>query len=153
MVTVNFAFMKIFNFLVKKAIFKAFLLFLGDLRHALRPKSNTWRGQNLSTQISQKKEKCLKNSFFDWKIKNFHKSKVDGLQKLSTRASLFQDCLHFKGWPYINHKISLQFEHYFENFFASSYPFYDACSYGSTFKRVLFNEYFSSKIYSVVYEA
>ena len=35
--TVNFAFMKIFDFLVKIALFRASLLFLGDLRHALRP--------------------------------------------------------------------------------------------------------------------
>ena len=39
--TVNFAFMKIFDFLVKIAIFEAFLHFLGDLRHALRVK-NLW---------------------------------------------------------------------------------------------------------------
>ena len=36
--TVNFAFMKNFDFLVKIAIFGAFLLFLGDLCHKLRPK-------------------------------------------------------------------------------------------------------------------
>ena len=36
--TVNFAFMKIFDFLVKTALFGAFLLFLGDLRHKLQPK-------------------------------------------------------------------------------------------------------------------
>ena len=36
--TVNFAFMKIFDFLVKTALFEAFLLFLGDSRHKLRPK-------------------------------------------------------------------------------------------------------------------
>ena len=36
--TVNFAFMKIFDFLVKIALFWAFLLFLGDSRHKLRPK-------------------------------------------------------------------------------------------------------------------
>ena len=36
--TVNFAFMKIFDFLVKTALFGAFLLFLGDLCHKLRPK-------------------------------------------------------------------------------------------------------------------
>ena len=35
--TVNFAFMKIFDFLVKIAIFRASLLFLGDSRHALWP--------------------------------------------------------------------------------------------------------------------
>ena len=34
--TVNFAFMKIFDFLVKIAIFEAFFHFLGDWRHALR---------------------------------------------------------------------------------------------------------------------
>ena len=36
--TVNFAFMKIFDFLVKTALFGVFLLFLGDLCHKLRPK-------------------------------------------------------------------------------------------------------------------
>ena len=35
--TVNFAFMKIFDLLVKIAVFRASLLSLGDLRHALRP--------------------------------------------------------------------------------------------------------------------
>ena len=50
---------------------------------------------------------------------------------------------------FLNHKISLQFERYFEYFFASSQPFYDACSYGSTFKGVFFDEYFSSKIYNL----
>ena len=34
---VNFAFMKILDFLVKIAIFWAFLLFLGDSCHKLRP--------------------------------------------------------------------------------------------------------------------
>ena len=33
--TVNFAFMKIFDFLVKTALFGAFLLFLGDSPHKL----------------------------------------------------------------------------------------------------------------------
>ena len=36
--TVNFAFMKNFDLLVKIAIFGAFLLFLGDSCHKLRPK-------------------------------------------------------------------------------------------------------------------
>ena len=36
--TVNFAFMKIFDFLVKKALLGAFLLFLGDLHNKLRAK-------------------------------------------------------------------------------------------------------------------
>ena len=36
--TVNFAFIKIFDLLVKKAVLGAFLLFLGDSCHKLRPK-------------------------------------------------------------------------------------------------------------------
>ena len=48
------------------------------------------------TQISQKVEKCPKKDYFDYKIKSFHKSKVDGLQKLPFRACLFYDFLHLK---------------------------------------------------------
>ena len=58
------------------------------------------------TRISQKKEKCPKNSYFDKRIKNFHKSKIDGHQKLFTRAPRFYDFLHFKVCSYLNHKIS-----------------------------------------------
>ena len=58
------------------------------------------------TQISRRKERCPKNGYFDYKIKNFHKSKIDGLQKLSTRAPLFYDFLHFKECSYLNRKIS-----------------------------------------------
>ena len=36
--TVNFAFMKIFDFLIITALLGAFLLFLGDSRHKLWPK-------------------------------------------------------------------------------------------------------------------
>ena len=39
--TVKFPFMQSFDLLVKIAIFRVFLLFLGDLHHALQPKSNT----------------------------------------------------------------------------------------------------------------
>ena len=35
--TVNFDFIKFFDFLVEIALFRASLLFLGDSRHALRP--------------------------------------------------------------------------------------------------------------------
>ena len=63
--TVNFAFMKFFYSLVKITIFWAFLYFLGDLRHALRPQSNTWTGQNAWHESPQKKEKCPKNDYFD----------------------------------------------------------------------------------------
>ena len=44
------------------------------------------------------------------KIKNFHKSKVDSLEKLSTRACLFNDLSQFKEYPYLNHRISWQDE-------------------------------------------
>ena len=37
--TVNFAFMKILDFLVKTALFWTFLLFFGDLHHKSRPKT------------------------------------------------------------------------------------------------------------------
>ena len=123
--TVNFALMKTFDFLVKIVIFWAFFLFLGDLRHVLRPQSNTWSGQNAWHESPPKKEKCPKNGYFDYRIKNFHKSKVDGLQKLPTRACLFEDFLHFKGWPYINHKISIDFADKFMIFFGLLDLFYD----------------------------
>ena len=77
------------------------------------------------TQISQKKEKYTKKGYFDEKKRNFHKSKVDGLQKLPTRACLFEDFLHFKGWPYINHKISIDFADKFMIFFGLLDLFYD----------------------------
>ena len=36
--TINFPFLKFFDFLVKTALFGAYLLFLGDSCHKLRPK-------------------------------------------------------------------------------------------------------------------
>ena len=63
--TVNFAFMKNFDSLVKIAVFRASLLFLGDLHHALRRELNTRSGQKRMTQISHKKKKIPKNGFFD----------------------------------------------------------------------------------------
>ena len=45
---------------------------------------------------TRKMKKCPKNDYFDYRIKNFHKCKVDGLQKLLARACLFHDFLHFK---------------------------------------------------------
>ena len=43
---VNFAFMKIFDFLIKKALLGAFLLFLGDWCHKLRTAENRARWLN-----------------------------------------------------------------------------------------------------------
>ena len=70
-------------------------------------------------QISWKKEICPKNCYFDFKIKNFHKSKVDGLKKLPTRAHLFYDFLHFRGCPFTKAQFSqgaLDEIHFFQLF-------------------------------------
>ena len=74
--TVNFAFMKIFDFFVKIVVFWAFLLFLGDLRHALRPQSNTQTGQNARHKSPKKKEKCQKMVLLTKELKNFIKAKL-----------------------------------------------------------------------------
>ena len=114
--TFNFAFMKIFDFLLKPAIFGAFLLFLGELCYKLWPKIE--RGDFIisSTEldfwpqfvirITEEKQKGPQKGCFDQKIKNFHKSKVDGLKKLSTRAHLFYDFLHFRGCPFTKAQFS-----------------------------------------------
>ena len=138
--------MNFFDFLVKIVIFWANLHFLGDLHHALRPQSNTWSGQNAWHESPQKNKKCPKNGYFDQNIKNFHKIKVDGLKKLPTRTCLFNDFLHFKGCPYINHKISLRFEPYHDHFFDFSQSFYDASSYGSTFRIPSINDEFNPNL-------
>ena len=95
--TVNFAFMKFFDSLVKIAVFRALSFF--------------WRFPScISSRITcsfaavkhdvnlPKKGK----SYFGQQIKNFHKSKIDGLQKLSTKAPQFYDFLLFN----LNCKIS-----------------------------------------------
>ena len=98
--TVNFAFMKIFDFSVKTALFGAFLLLLGEFCHKLRPIIE------LSGYIIRSFMRSLKKGYFDKKIKNFHKSKVDGLKKLSTRARLFYDFLHFRRCPFTKSQFS-----------------------------------------------
>ena len=47
--------------------------------------------------LPKKRRNALKTAILTKKIKNFHKSKIDGLQKFSTRAPRFYDFLHFKG--------------------------------------------------------
>ena len=61
---------------------------------------------NLNTQIERYFVIYKRSPLKMQEIKKFHKSKIDGLQKLSTRAPWFYDFLHFKGWSYLNHKIS-----------------------------------------------
>ena len=43
---------------------------------------------------------------FDFLIKKFHKRKVDSLKKLSTRARLFYDFLHFRRCPFTKSQFS-----------------------------------------------
>ena len=57
--TVNIAFMKIFDFLIKTALFGAFLLFLGDLCHKLRPKIE-FGGYIISTLILSSVAKSMR---------------------------------------------------------------------------------------------
>ena len=52
-----------------------------------------------------KKEEIPKKWFFWLKEKNY-KSKIDGLKKLSTRAPLFYNSLHFKESSDLDYKIS-----------------------------------------------
>ena len=75
-------------------------------------------GRNAWHESPKKRRNTVKTAFLTKNIKNFHKSKIDGLQKLSTGASWFYDFLHFKGWSYKNHKISLPYDHYFVCFLA-----------------------------------
>ena len=66
-------------------------------------------GRNAWRESPKKKRDALKTAFLTKEsIKKFHKSKINGLQKLSTRAPWFYDILHFKGWTFINHKTSQQ---------------------------------------------
>ena len=74
-IKITFAFMKIFDFLFKIAIFGAYLFLSRDSRHALLPQSSVG---------------------FDQKIKKFYKSKSDFYEKLSTRASRYNHWMHFK---------------------------------------------------------
>ena len=76
METVNFAFMKFFNSLVKITNFWAFLHFWGDLRHALQPQSNTWLGQNAWNKSPQKRRNALKMVILTEKSKIFIKAKL-----------------------------------------------------------------------------
>ena len=62
---VSFAFTKFFDSLVKIAVFRASLFLGGDSRHAFLPGSQVRLRPYSMTRISQKKERCPKNSYFD----------------------------------------------------------------------------------------
>ena len=115
--------MKIFDFLVKTAIFRAFLFFSERFSSCtsarIKCSSQTVYGCNAWRKSPDKKEKCPKNGYFDEKIKNFHKSKVDGLKKLTTRSCLYHDLMHFRGCPFT--KISVFSGGYRQNSFFSTF--------------------------------
>ena len=52
-----------------------------------------------------RKTKMPQKGLFLLKNQNFHKSKVDSLKKLSTRACPFYEFLHFKGCPFTKGEI------------------------------------------------
>ena len=54
----------------------------------------------------RKKKATFRDLLHDLKIKKFHKRKVDGLKKLSTRSRLFYDLLHFRGCPFTKSQFS-----------------------------------------------
>ena len=104
----------------RQAIKHAVSWFWGDLCHALWLQSNTWTGQNAWHESPEKRRNALKMVISTKESKIVYKSKVDRLKMLPTRICLFYDFLHFKGCPYINHKISLRYDLYFEHFFGFS---------------------------------
>ena len=88
--TVNFAFIKIFDFLVKKALFWTFLLFFGDLRHKSRPKiefgdqsPSAVFGRDLWRKSPKKSRKVQKRALLTKKSKKFIKAKL----------TVFESCL------------------------------------------------------------
>ena len=72
--------MKIFDILVKTAIFRTFLLFSGDFRQALRP-YKVWlehliRADMHDENLSEKRRNALKMAILTKKSKNFIKAKL-----------------------------------------------------------------------------
>ena len=56
-------------------------------------------------QISQKKKNTLKMAFLTKDTKNFTKAKLTVIKKCQL-GLLYFNSLHFKGYSYLNHKIS-----------------------------------------------
>ena len=104
--TINFGFMKIFDSLVKIAIFRGLSAFLGLFASQITANQLNYLatdsifGSNLLRKSPKKKQKTPKNGCFEFEIKNFHKSKVDSLKKFFTRACLFYVFLHFRLCPF-----------------------------------------------------
>ena len=104
--TVNFAFVKIFHFLLKTALFGAFLLFLGDSRHKLRPKielggkinelitkpPSSIFGRNLWRKSPKKSRKAPKRAILTKKSKIFIKAKLTVLKSCLLELTCFMIC-------------------------------------------------------------
>ena len=104
--TVNFAFMKIFDFLVKIAIFWPFCFFSGDLRHKLRPNRARWLNNwadyvanklGFSTIICdtnhpRKSRKAKKMAIFTKKSKIFIKAKLTVSKSCLLGPACFMIC-------------------------------------------------------------
>ena len=73
---ITFAFMKIFDFLVKIAIFGAFLFQSRNSRHALLPKTNDQSWQNVWRKSLDQKRNSPKMANLTKKSKIFIKAKV-----------------------------------------------------------------------------
>ena len=86
-----------------------------------------------------KRRKVSKMAFLTKKSKIFIKAKFTVFKSYLLGLDRFRILCIWRWWPYINHKISLLYDLYFDHFFGFSLPFYDAISYGSTFKIPCFN--------------
>ena len=74
--TVNFAFMKIFDFFVKKAIFQAFLFLLGDFCQEICPCQVFDFSRNAWHKSPKKRRNTLKMAILTKKSKIFIKAKL-----------------------------------------------------------------------------
>ena len=93
---VNFALMKIFDFLVKTAIFRTFLLFLGDFCQALRPYT-VWlehliRADMHDGNLSEKRRNSLKMAILTKEWKNFIKAKLTASKSCQLGLVYFMIC-------------------------------------------------------------
>ena len=91
--------MKMFDFLVKKALFWTFLLFFGDLRHKSRPKTargdwspNSIFGQDLWRKSSKKSRKVQKRAFLTKKSKIFIQAKLTVSKSCLLEPACFMIC-------------------------------------------------------------
>ena len=90
----------------------------GYLCYIIQPQSSLF-ANNFWHELTKKSRTALEMAILTTKIKNFHKSKVDGHKKLSTGARLFYDLLHFRGCPFTKPQFSqkaLNRIHFFQLF-------------------------------------